>query len=150
MPKKTTNIQYYEAVGRRKGAVARIRLYMVTKGKNISAHGKQINAGEVMINKKPMSEFFTSPLDRKMSLQPLEITENKERFAITVTVHGGGTSGQKEAIVNALAKGLVLVDENYKLTLRQHGFMTRDSRIRERRKVGTGGKARKQKQSPKR
>ena len=151
MPKKTKGIQYYQSVGRRKEAVARVRLYITTKEKTASVQGLKIKSGEIYVNKKPITKLFSSPADQNRYLKPLTETKNEDRFAISILLKGGGRSGQLDAIVMGLARALEQVDKKqYRPILKKQGFLTRDSRIRERRKVGTGGKARRAKQSPKR
>ena len=83
-------------------------------------------------------------------MMPLKLTQNEGRFAISILTEGGGKNGQLEAIVHGLARALLLSDQGYKVVLKKAGLLTRDPRKRERRKVGTGGKARRAKQSPKR
>ncbi len=151
MTKKTKNIQYYEGVGRRKSAVARVRLYIVGKNKMAEVDGLKIKAGEIYVNNKPIEMVFNQPVETKIYRLPLDVTKTLERFAISIKVEGGGKMGQLEAITHGIGKALVLVDEGeYKPILRKYGFLTRDPRVRQRRQVGTGGKARRKKQSPKR
>ncbi len=143
MAKKAATTQYYEAVGRRKSAVARVRLYVVDKSGPISVGGASIKKGEIFINKKSVKEDSL--------LEPLRLTENENRFAISVLVRGGGKNGQLDAIIHGLSRAIEKVDKDkYRDTLKKAGMLKRDSRTRERRKVGRGGKARRQKQSPKR
>jgi len=73
-----------------------------------------------------------------------------DKYAITLRVQGGGLSSQLDAVILAMSKALASVDDKYKAALRKKGFLTTDARVKERRKVGTGGKARRKKQSPKR
>lgn len=150
MPKKAKDLQYYEAVGRRREAVARVRLYIAAKGKTVLVKGEKKNLGDKVINDHIFSEYFTSVGDQNLFLQPLTLTENADRFFVSVKVLGGGKKGQVDAVVNGISRALCLADESYRPVLRQHGLLTRDPRAKERRKVGTGGKARRQKQSPKR
>ncbi len=150
MAKKAKDIQYYEAVGRRKDAVARVRLHLATKAKQATIKGKTIKAGEFVVNEKALVDYFGTEALKRNCMMPLRITDNAERFAVTIKVNGGGTKGQLDAIKLGLARALCKVDEEYRPILRENGLLTRDPRIRERRKVGTGGKARRQKQSPKR
>ncbi len=151
MPKKPKTTKYYEAVGRRKEAVARVRMYVPGKEKSITLDGKKIGQGEVFVNNRPLSTFFASEIDRKKCLTPLTLTDNADRFAISIIVAGGGRTGQIEAISHGLSRALVVLDtDTHKKLLKTHGLLTRDSRTRERRKVGMGGKARRAKQSPKR
>jgi len=141
MAKKTKNLKYYEGVGRRKQAVARVRLY-------IKSHQK-IKNGEIHINNKPFEQVYSS-YQREFALLPLKLTNNENRFAISIRTSGGGKNGQLEAIVHGIARSLSKVDESYHSILKKNGLLTRDPRKKERRKVGTGGKARRAKQSPKR
>jgi small subunit ribosomal protein S9 len=151
MAKKNQDVTFYEGVGRRKEAVARVRLYITGKDKTVQVQGKKVSAGHITVNQKPIEEVFGSSFEQKRYLKPLELTNNSDRFAITINVTGGGKNGQLEAIIHGLARALCLVDsDEYRTTLKKEGLLTRDPRTRERRKVGTGGKARRAKQSPKR
>ena len=149
MPKKSKDIQFYEAIGRRKEAVARVRLYIVGKSP-VTIKSEKYTKGAYLINEMPLEKRFAVAHDKKMCLLPLVVTDSSERFVVSVSVTGGGPNGQLEAIRHGLARALVMVDESYKPKLREYSLLTRDSRIRQRRQVGTGGKARRQKQSPKR
>ncbi len=150
MPKKNTDIKYYESVGRRKEAVARVRLYIVGKDKTATVNGKKIKEGEIIVNDKPISVVFPLLSHEKRYLKPLVLTSNAERFAISVKLAGGGKNGQLEALMHGLARAIQKSDEETRPALKLEGLLTRDPRTRERRKVGTGGRARRQKQSPKR
>lgn len=138
--KPNTKTPYFYAVGRRKRAIARVRLYT-----NPSSD-KQ----EIIVNDKPVQSYFRLPHAQKLYLKPLEITKTMDRFKITVKVEGSGPKGQIGAIVHGVARALVKVDEEFKPLLKHAGLLTRDPRKKQRRMVGTGGKARRQKQSPKR
>lgn len=151
MPKKTKNVQYFEGIGRRKEAVARVRLYLVNRNKTAEVNGQTLKAGECLINGKPLTSSPLSSWEKDFVLAPLRLTESLERFAMSVMVSGGGKNGQIEAIVHGLARAIDLVDRaRYRPILKNQGLLRRDARVRERRKVGTGGKARRVKQSPKR
>lgn len=151
MPKKTKNLKYYEAVGRRKEAVAKVRLYIVGKDKLVAVGDSKIKQGEIYINKRLISKIFPSVPEKITYIRPLQLTNNEGRFAISILVSGGGRKGQLEAIVHGLARAMEKVDkEQYRPILKREGLLSRDARIKERRKVGTGGKARRKKQSPKR
>jgi small subunit ribosomal protein S9 len=151
MAKKTKDLQYYEAVGRRKEAVARVRLYIAGKDKSVTLDGKKLSQGKIIINDKPIEEVYSSKIDQKVYSKPLELTNTLERFVITISSKGGGPQGQLEAIVHGLSRALCLVDkEENRPVLKKSGLLTRDPRTRERRMVGTGGKSRRAKQSPKR
>lgn len=142
-------LKYFEGVGRRKEAVARVRLYLVNK--EISIFDQTVKKGDVIVNKKPISFYFSSQAEKNIYLLPLKLTDSENRFAISISVSGGGHVGCLEAIVHGLARALEKVDrEKYRPILKKAGLLKRDARERERRKVGTGGKARRAKQSPKR
>lgn len=149
--KKNKDIQYYEAVGRRKESIARVRLYIVGKDKTAIVGEQKIQQGEIFVNNKTATDHFPMAVHKARYVTPLELTQTLERFAISVIVTGGGINGQLDAMVHGLSRALEKVDkEAYRSTLKKASLLTRDPRARERRKVGTGGKARRQKQSPKR
>lgn len=157
MPRKSKTIKYYEAIGRRKEAVARVRLYLVGSDKTVSISNPKgegtikIKQGELFVNRKPIREIYSSKADESRFLTPLRTTDNADRFAISILVHGGGKTGQLDAIIHGLARAINKVNsDQYRPSLKKLGLLTRDARTRERRKVGTGGKARRKKQSPKR
>lgn len=130
----------YQAVGRRKTATARVKLIVnkQNKDKTFTVNGRAV---EVYF---PLSQY------QRLYLEPLRTTNTINRFDISVKVVGSGLVGQLGAMINALAKALVKVDpERFKKILRKKGFMTRDPRAKERKKVGLMG-ARRVKQSPKR
>ncbi len=151
MTKKTKDIQYYEAIGRRKQSIARVRLYLVTKDKEATVGDTKIKTGEIYLNGKPIDQAFTSLFEKESYLFPLKLTDAVSRFAISIHISGGGKSGQLGAVIHGLSRALQMVDKDqYRGTLKKEGLLTRDPRKKERRKVGRAGKARKQKQSPKR
>lgn len=114
--------RYFYANGKRKSAVSRIRLY--EKGE-----------GKITINDRPIKEYF--PIDYiKNVLAPLVITDNKKNFDITILVKGGGVSAQSEACRHGISKALLEYNPEYRLALKQEGFLTRDSRTKERKKPG--------------
>lgn len=116
------NQQYFYGTGRRKSAVARVRLYPGT--------------GVVIINGKPMEELFVRPLHRLTILKPLTVTEAQERFNAQIKVAGGGVSGWAGAIAHGIARALVVSDESLRAVLRRNGLLTRDPRVKERKKYG--------------
>lgn len=151
MVKKKNDLQYYEGVGRRKQAVARVRLYIMTKNNSITVGGTKISKGEIFVNGKLIKEVFNSNTDIKRFNQPFELTNSVDRFATSILIAGGGPNGQLEAAIHGISRAMIVVDpDTNKPLLKEYGLLTRDPRKRERRKVGTGGKARRQKQSPKR
>src|SRR3989338_6214183 len=106
MPKKTANLKYYEAVGRRKEATARVRLYIVGKNNSVSIDKVKKKAGEIFVNKKPISFVFPTPTEKNRYLLPLKLTQNENRFVILILVKGGGLSGQLDAITHGLARAV--------------------------------------------
>lgn len=124
------------ATGRRKKAIARVRL--VPNGN-----------GKITINKKDIDEYFEHETLKYIVRQPLELTNNTTKFDICVNVEGGGYTGQAGAIRLGIARALVLSEENLKPELKKAGFLTRDSRMKERKKYGLK-KARKAPQFSKR
>lgn len=126
---------YYYGTGRRKSAVAGVRLYP--------------GDGAITVNNKPFESTYGTESLKRTALQPLVITGNLGKFDIVAKVEGGGISGQVGAIRHGISRALLAADENSKPLLRSHGFLTRDSRIKERQKYGFK-RARKQKQYRKR
>jgi small subunit ribosomal protein S9 len=151
MAKKIKNLTYYEAIGRRKQSVARVRLYLIKKSAEVLVGKVKIKAGEIFINRKSIDETSFKPHKKKFLSLPLILTKNENRFAVSIIVSGGGTTGQLDAMVHGISRALLIVDnEAYRPLLKVNGLLTRDPRKKETRKVGTGGKSRRMKQSPKR
>jgi len=149
---KKTNAKkdYIFAVGRRKEAVARVRLYEFVRD-DMSWGTIEVKKGDIIVNQKPISEYFSGDVSRFKYTEPLRVVNAQNKYTITISVAGGGPAGQLDAAVAGLANALSKADvETNRPILKKEGFLTRDARIRERRKVGTGGKARRKKQSPKR
>lgn len=113
--------QYY-ATGRRKSSAARVFL-------------KRGN-GNIIVNNKPLDEYFGRETSRMVVRQPLEAIDSLEAFDLFITVSGGGSTGQSGAIRHGIARALVSYDEGNKVTMRSRGFLTRDARKVERKKVG--------------
>ena len=141
---------YHEAVGRRKSAISRVRLYVPGKEKSMLIEGNKASVGNIFVNAKPVASLFAATNEKIRYLEPLLLTKSDERFIISAHIRGGGRSSQLEALIHSIARALEKVSEEYRPILKKAGLLTRDARVRERRKVGTGGKARRQKQSPKR
>ena len=137
------------AVGRRKDAVARIRLYETIKDTLIVA-GEKVKKGELFVNDKRIEDYFGGKVASSIYLEPLRITNNLEKYAITVKVVGGGQKGQLIAVVHGISRALSAIDIKNRQILKKKGLLTRDPRVRQRRNVGMGGKSRRAKQSPKR
>ncbi len=119
----------YLATGRRKTSIARV---LITPG-----------AGKITVNKRGFEDYFPRETDRIMVISPLKFTNLLNKFDIDVTVSGGGLTGQAGAIKMAMSRALVLFDENNKPALRKQGALTRDSRMKERKKPGQKGARRK-------
>ena len=117
------SVQYYEGIGRRKESTARVRLMNGT--------------GRFIVNAKPAPEYFPRLGDIEAILAPLQVAgENPQQLDITVVVKGGGVTGQTIAVQLGVARALVLMNPDLKTTMRQGGFLTRDARIKERKKPG--------------
>ncbi|MFO7578254.1 MAG: 30S ribosomal protein S9 [Pelovirga sp.] len=114
--------QKYYATGKRKTSIARVWL---TPG-----------TGVITINKRPLDVFFGRETSKMVVRQPLQLTDNIGKFDISVNVVGGGISGQAGAIKHGITKALLEVDPNLRGVLKKSGFITRDSRIKERKKYG--------------
>jgi small subunit ribosomal protein S9 len=114
---------YIWAVGRRKAAVARVRLYP--------------GSGQITVNGRPATHYFGGRAIHQASLfEPLHLTGTRDRFDVTVRVVGGGVSGQVGAIRHGIARALVRSDEELRPTLKRARLLTRDARVKERKKVG--------------
>lgn len=113
---------YYQKVGRRKTAVAQVRL---TEG-----------GGAIIVNGVPYEERFPRLAHRETIEKPLILTQSQEKYSVMVKVAGGGVTGQSGAISHGIARALVETDEKLKPVLRQNGLLTRDSRVKERKKPG--------------
>jgi len=151
MAKKTKNVLYYEGVGRRKTSVALVRLYIPGKDKTVMVGETKIKEGEIWVNKRKIDETFPALYQKVQYLKSLKLTKAEDRFCISITVSGGGLNGQLDAISHGLARALEKTDkETMRPLLKKEMLLKRDPRARQRRKVGTGGKARRAKQSPKR
>lgn len=119
----TTDAQhYYYGLGRRKAAVARVRLYP--------------GNGAVVVNGRPLEDVIFRASQRQDMMLPLAVTETSGRFNVQAMVKGGGVTGWTGALRLGIARALVAADEGYRRTLRQHGLLTRDARVKERKKPG--------------
>lgn len=116
------NLVQYHGTGRRKSSVARVYL----------RSGK----GAIIVNGRPFEEYIPSAAIRLDVLQPLEITETTSKFDILVNVYGGGLTGQAGAIRLGIARALMEVNPEYRAVLKPAGLITRDSRVKERKKYG--------------
>ncbi len=112
----------YYATGKRKTAIARVWMKM--------------GDGKIRINKRPIDEYLNTEIAKMIVAQPLELTNTMSRYDITVNVKGGGYSGQVGAIKHGISRVLLKISPEFKEPLRKGGFLTRDSRIKERKKYG--------------
>ena len=128
--------KYIYAVGKRKSSCARVRLF---KGNE-----------ENTVNGEVVGKYFPGKAAMAFWQKPFGLVEVTGKYYFTARVIGGGKKGQLDAVVHGIARGLATMKDEYKKVLGKAGMLTRDARIRERRKMGMGGKARRRKQSPKR
>ena len=135
MAKKTVKNEKIWATGRRKKAIARARICEGT--------------GKIVVNKKPLEEYFESELLQNEVKTALNLVEVEGKYDIEITANGGGLTGQAGACRHAIARALVLANETFKKTIKDAGLLTRDPRMKERKKYGLK-KARKAPQFSKR
>lgn len=115
----------YAAVGRRKESVARVRLVPGT--------------GQIIVNRKPVLDYFKRETLKMIIEQPLEATDTKNKFDVYANVEGGGLTGQAGAMRHGIARALLKFDEDLRPILKAGGFLTRDPRMKERKKYGQRG-----------
>jgi small subunit ribosomal protein S9 len=115
----------YYGTGKRKTSVARVWL--------------KPGEGNTMVNKRPVGDYFGRETAKMVIQQPFELTGTQNQFDLVANVSGGGISGQADAIKHGIAKALLQYDSNLRDTLKKEGFLTRDSRIKERKKYGKRG-----------
>lgn len=118
--------QYFYSAGKRKTAVARVKLFEGGKG-------------DVMVNGHKIREYFATPLQVENALAPLRITDNAKAFDVEVTIRGGGKAAQSDAMRHGISRSLLLVDPELRPTLKREGFLRRDARTKERKKPGLKG-----------
>ena len=118
-------ITKYTAVGRRKESIARVALFL----------GK----GGIVVNKRPYEKYFLRETDRIIAKQPLYLTNTVNKYDIIANIRGGGLTGQAGALRHGISRALVQVEPQAKDLLRKHGFLTRDPRMKERKKYGQKG-----------
>ena len=130
-------VTYIEAVGRRKVATARVRIYE--------------GNGDFVVNNQLVGDYFGNITNAPAIYnKPFDLTGTKGKFAVSVVVKGSGINSQMEAMIHGLSRALVEYNPEFKIFLKSAGLMTRDDRMKETRKIGMGGKARRKRQSPKR
>jgi small subunit ribosomal protein S9 len=133
MPTQQT---YHQAVGRRKEAVARVRVFP--------------GQGQMTVNGQPISQYFKGPIAQKRYSKPFELTKTLGQLTGSVKVSGGGFASQLDATIHGIARAIQTADKAHRSPLKKAGLLTRDARVRERRKYGLAHAARAKKQSPKR
>jgi small subunit ribosomal protein S9 len=116
------NQHYFAGTGRRKTAVARVRLYP--------------GGGSIVINGKPMDEIFNRPAHQSLVLKPFLVSAQSDKFNAQIKVEGGGISAWAGAIAHGIARALLVMDVGLKKPLRDNGLLTRDARVKERKKYG--------------
>jgi small subunit ribosomal protein S9 len=116
-------VEYYESIGRRKAATARVRLFPG-------------GDGTIVVNERPLEQYFTRDVDLRSLTEPLQVTATDNRFNVSVLVKGGGVTGQSEAARLGIARALLKADPELRPILRKGGFLTRDARAKERKKPG--------------
>ncbi len=121
MAKKTAAAKFY-GTGRRKSSIARVYLVPGT--------------GKIVINKRDIDEYFGLETLKLIVRQPLVATETVDKYDVLVNVHGGGTTGQAGAIRHGISRALLKADNDFRPTLKKAGFLTRDPRMKERKKYG--------------
>jgi small subunit ribosomal protein S9 len=116
-------MEYYEAIGRRKLATARVRLFPGGEG-------------SIVVNDKPLEEYFVRGMDVLTLMGPLQATATEHRFNVSIRVKGGGMAGQAGAVQLGIARALLKVDPELRPILHKGGFLSRDPRVKERKKPG--------------
>ena len=114
--------EYFAAVGRRKEASARVRL--------------MVGTGNIMVNDKPVNQYFTRERDLLALTQPLKLTETASRYDVSVLVKGGGVTGQADAVRHGIARALCVAEPELRPVIKKAGLLTRDPRAKERKKPG--------------
>lgn len=115
--------QYYEGIGRRKESSARVRLFPG-------------GTGNVVVNNRPLEDYFPRVGDVTIMMQPLVTVSQEKSYDISVHVNGGGISGQRDAVKLGIARALLKIDPDMRSALRSAGLLTRDARVKERKKPG--------------
>ena len=117
------SVQYYEGIGRRKESSARVRLMS--------------GSGKFIVNDKEAAAFFTRPGDLQDLMRPFAaVGEDSQKYDVTVLVNGGGVTGQTESVRLGIARALLLINGDWTAALRKFGLLTRDARVKERKKPG--------------
>lgn len=148
--KNSSKLSVYQAVGRRKEATARVKLYVVGS-KKVKVWGQDLGKGAIIINSQPIDDYFPGEVKKTFYIEPFRTTNTIGRFAVSAKIIGGGKSGQLDAFIHGVSRALEKVDKGkFRPILKKKGFLKRDARVKERRKAGLAQSARAKKQSPKR
>jgi small subunit ribosomal protein S9 len=118
-------VQEFSATGRRKTAVARVRM--------------ALGVGKIVVNGKDVTEYFPATMDPMAVHGPFKVTDTEQRYDVIAKVTGGGKQGQAGALRHGITRALILADENLRRPLKEAGYITRDSRMKERKKPGRPG-----------
>lgn len=121
-----TSTQYFYSAGKRKTAIARVKLF---------DNGK----GDILVNDKKVRDYFPTNLHTENAVAPLRLADALKRFDIVATIKGGGKSAQSDALRHGISRALLLIDPDLRPTLKREGFLRRDARIKERKKPGLKG-----------
>ena len=127
-PEKPQSIfkgKYFYGTGRRKNAIARVRIYPEKGDKNV-----------VVINDRSLEQYFPTLELGRIAGDCFRVTNTRDQFSVSAKITGGGKKGQAEALRHGIARALVVMSEDHKVTLRDNGFLTRDPRVKERKKPG--------------
>ncbi|MFA6039462.1 MAG: 30S ribosomal protein S9 [Candidatus Peribacteraceae bacterium] len=122
-PESTKKRPFFWSVGKRKTAIARVRLYPE-------------GSGEVKVNGRKMKEYFLTPFQMENALAPFAIVEKKNAYDVEAEIEGGGKSAQSDALRHGISRGLLLSNPDFRVELKRAGFLRRDARIKERKKPG--------------
>jgi|SRR3989344_6727247 len=125
MATKSKENKYFEAVGRRKTSVARVRIFNATAAES-----------GIFVNEKPSEEYFKTPDQRKVVNDALSLMSLEGKYKISAKVNGGGMHSQSEALRHGISRALLKIDPEWRKTLKMKGFLKRDPREKERRKFG--------------
>jgi len=119
------SVKSYYATGKRKTSIARVWM--------------KEGSGVFVVNKRTFDDYFTLDILKRLIQQPLDVTDKRDKFDFYINVNGGGISGQAGAIRHGISKALLEYDEEFKSVLKKAGFLTRDARVKERKKYGQPG-----------
>ena len=121
------------------GCLRRLTINPILLSSGIARTWLTLGKGNIIVNGKPYEEYFSSSAAKIILRQPLELTDNMESYDITVNVKGGGIVGQAGAVRHGITKALLQIDPELRSVLKKAGFITRDSRVKERKKYGQKG-----------